>query len=147
MTIARLIFSLLLLSVSTVAAALDFKTVGAAPVVLYDAPSLKGNKLYIVPRGTPLEVVLTYGEWVKVRDISGDMAWTQAKGLSPKRAVLVKTANAKVRTDADEASTTVFTADKGVILELLEPAANDWTKVRHRDGVTGFIRNSDIWGI
>jgi len=147
MTVARLIFSLLLLSVSAVATALDFKSVGATPAVLYDAPSLKGNKLYIVPRGTPLEVVLTYGEWVKVRDISGDMAWTQAKGLTPKRSVLVKVANAKVRTDADDASTTLFTADKGVILELLEPAANDWTKVRHRDGVIGFIRNSDIWGI
>jgi len=147
MTVARLIFSLLLLSVSAVATALDFKSVGATPAVLYDAPSLKGNKLYIVPRGTPLEVVLTYGEWVKVRDISGDMAWTQAKGLTPKRSVLVKVANAKVRTDADDTSTVVFSADKGVILELLEPAANDWTKVRHRDGATGFIRNSDIWGI
>ena len=147
MIVARLILSLLLLSVSALASALDFKSVGATPAVLYDAPSLKGNKLYIVPRGTPLEVVLTYGEWVKVRDISGDMAWTQAKGLTPKRSVLVKVANAKVRAEADDASTTVFTTDKGVILELLEPAANDWTKVRHRDGVTGFIRNSDIWGI
>ena len=147
MTVARLILSLLLLSVSAVGHALDFKSVGAAPAVLYDAPSIKGNKLFVVPRGAPLEVVLTYGEWVKVRDVSGDMAWTQSKGLTPKRNVLVKTANAKVRAEADDASTTVFTADKGVILELLEPAANDWTKVRHRDGVTGFIRNSDIWGI
>ncbi|UGQ46143.1 SH3 domain-containing protein [Massilia endophytica] len=147
MNISRLLFALLLLLAALAGQAADFKTVGATPVVLYDAPSLKGNKLFIVPRGAPLEVVLSYGEWVKVRDITGDLAWTQAKGLSPKRNVVVKSANVKVKAEADESSTTVFVADKSVILEYLEPAANDWTKVRHRDGLIGYIRNADIWGI
>jgi len=41
----------------------------------------------------------------------------------------------------------VFTADKGVLLELVEPAGNGWTKVRHRDGSNGYVRNTDIWGL
>lgn len=127
--------------------AFDFKTVGPNPVILYDAPSFKGTKLFVAPRGMPVEVVLSYGEWVKVRDASGDMAWTEAKGLSAKRNVVVKTANAKVRSTADESGATLMTADKGVLLELVDPQAGSWIKVRHRDGATGFIRSADIWGI
>lgn len=127
--------------------AFDFKTVGAAPAILYDAPSTKGGKLFIVPRGTPLEVVLTYGDWVKVRDLSGELAWTEAKGLSAKRNVIVRSANVKVRATADDNGAPVFIADKGVLLELVESAAGGWVKVRHRDGLTGFIKNTDIWGL
>jgi SH3-like domain-containing protein len=145
MSITRLIIGAALLW-STASWAADFKTVGAAPAVLYDAPSTKGVKLFIVPRGAPLEVVLTYGDWVKVRDVSGDLAWTPARGLSSRRNVIVRVPNVKVRAAEDDASAVVFTADKGVLLELGEPGANGWIKVRHRDGLNGFVRGSDIWG-
>jgi SH3-like domain-containing protein len=127
--------------------AYDFKTVGAAPVILYDAPSTKGGKLFVVPRGAPLEVVLAYGEWLKVRDVNGELAWTEAKGLSAKRNVIVKTANLKIRATPDDTATAVFTADKGVLLELGETAAGGWIKVRHRDGLTGYVKASEVWGI
>ncbi|QGZ40676.1 SH3 domain-containing protein [Pseudoduganella flava] len=147
MSVTRLIISVALLLASAGAWAAEFKTVGAAPAVLYDAPSTKGSKLFIVPRGTPLEIVLTYGDWVKVRDVAGDLAWTPARALTGRRNVIVRVANAKVRAAEDEASAVVFTADKGVLLELGEPGANGWIKVRHRDGLAGYVRSSDIWGI
>jgi SH3-like domain-containing protein len=128
------------------AQALDFRSVGAHPAVLYGAPSTRAAKQYIVPPGAPLEVVLTYGEWVKVRDMAGDLAWTEAKGLSKHRNVIVRSANAKVRGAADETAPVVFVADKGVLLELAEPATNGWTKVRHRDGLVGYVRSTEIWG-
>ncbi len=127
--------------------AADFKTVGTAPAVLYDAPSTKGTKLFIVPRGAPLEIVLAYGDWVKVRDASGETAWTPLRGLSAKRNVVARSNNVKVRSSEDDTATVVFTADKGVLLELLEPGGNGWTRVRHRDGLTGYVRSTDIWGI
>ncbi|MBA5608054.1 SH3 domain-containing protein [Duganella sp. FT3S] len=147
MTFPRWIAGALLLLATATSQAFDFKTVGAAPAILYDAPSTKGGKLFIVPRGTPLEVVLTYGDWVKVRDLSGELAWTEAKGLSAKRNVIVRTANVKIRATADDNGAPVFIADKGVLLELAEPAAGGWVKVRHRDGLTGYIKNTDIWGL
>lgn len=147
MTFPRWIAGALLLLATATSQAFDFKTVGAAPAILYDAPSTKGGKLFIVPRGTPLEVVLTYGDWVKVRDLSGELAWTEAKGLSAKRNVIVRTANVKIRATADDNGAPVFIADKGVLLELVEPAAGGWVKVRHRDGLTGYIKNTDIWGL
>lgn len=129
------------------AQAIDYRSVGANPAVLYGAPSTRAAKQYIMPSGAPLEIVLTYGEWVKVRDMAGDLAWTEAKGLSSKqRNVIVRSANVKVRGAADETSPVVFIADKGVLLEMTEPAANGWTKVKHRDGLVGYVRSNDVWG-
>jgi SH3-like domain-containing protein len=147
MTFPRLIAGLGMILAAASSHAFDFKTVGPAPVVLYDAPSTKGGKLFVVPRGAPLEVVLAYGEWLKVRDVNGDMAWTEAKGLSAKRNVIARVANLKVRATADDAAAPVFTADKGVLLEVAEVTVGGWIKVRHRDGLVGYVKNAEIWGI
>ena len=127
--------------------AVDFKTVGAAPVILYDAPSAKGGKLYVAPRGMPLEVVLSYGEWVKVRDASGEMAWTEAKGLSAKRNVVARAANLKVRASPDDTASPILLVDKGVLLEMSEQPSSGWVKVRHKDGQSGYVKTSEVWGL
>lgn len=129
-----------------VAWAADFKSVGAAPAIMYDAPSEKGRKVFIAPRGMPVEVVLSYGDWTKVRDVSGDLSWVEARALDARRHVVVNVAGGKVRGAADEASPVVFTADRGVLLELAEPISSGWIKVKHRDGQGGFIRASEVWG-
>ncbi|MBX9722147.1 MAG: SH3 domain-containing protein, partial [Candidatus Obscuribacterales bacterium] len=72
---------LLTLLASSAAQALEFRAIGASPVILYDAPSVKGGKLAVAPRGMPVEVVFTSGAWSKVRDVSGDMSWVESKDL------------------------------------------------------------------
>lgn len=124
----------------------EYKSVGAAPAVLYDAPSLKGHKLYVAPRGMPVEVVLTYGEWNKVRDAAGDLSWVQAKLLTSKRNLVVKALSARIRSAAEDSAPIVFAADKGVLLELAEAGAGGWVKVRHRDGQAGYVKASEVWG-
>ena len=141
-----IVMSAALLGAMGAAHALVFKSVGAAPAVLYDAPSPKGRKVFVAPRGMPVEVVLTYGEWVKVRDMAGDLAWVQSRSLAPRRNVVVNASSARVRASAEDNAPVAFTAEKGVLLELLEPAASGWAKVRHRDGQTGFVRVAEIWG-
>ena len=129
-----------------VAHALDYKSVGATPVVLYDAPSEKGRRVFVAPRGMPVEVVLTYGEWTKVRDASGDLSWVSSKALVSKRNLQVKVANTKIRSNPNDSATQVFSADKGVLLELLEPGTSGWLKVHHRDGQSGYVKATDVWG-
>jgi SH3-like domain-containing protein len=147
MSIPRWIAGATLTLAAAAGHAFDFKTVGAAPAILYDAPSTKSGKLFVAPRGMPLEVVLSYGEWVKVRDVSGDMAWTEAKVLSSRRNVVVRTAALKVRSGADDASAPVFIADKGILLEVTEASSSGWVKVRHKDGLNGYVKSADVWGI
>jgi len=134
------------LCAASAAHALEFKSVGAAPAVLYDAPSAKGHKTFVAPRGMPVEVVLTYGEWTKVRDVSGDLSWVESKALTARRNVIVSTGNARVRANAEESAPVVFTADKGVLLELIDTASAGWVRVKHRDGQSGFVRAADVWG-
>jgi SH3-like domain-containing protein len=128
------------------AAAAEFKSVGAAPALMYDAPSERGRKVFVAPRGMPVEIVLSYGEWVKVRDVAGDLSWVEARALDARRQLIVNVASAKVHAAADSASPVVFSADHGVLLELAEPIASGWIKVRHRDGQGGYVRASDVWG-
>jgi SH3-like domain-containing protein len=128
------------------ATAAEFKSVGAAPAIMYDAPSERGRKMFVAPRGMPVEVVLSYGEWTKVRDASGDLSWIEAKALDSRRHVVVNAPGAKVHSAPDEGSTVVFTVEKGVLLVLAEPISSGWIKIRHRDGQGGYVRAADVWG-
>lgn len=129
------------------AGAADFRSIGAPSVVLYDAPSVKGGKRYLAPRGMPVEIVARYGDWVKIRDADGELAWTESKGLSARRNVVVKALSAKLRAAPDDNAALLMTADKGVLLELVDPQATAWVSVRHQDGIAGFVRASEIWGL
>ncbi|KAF3997341.1 SH3 domain-containing protein [Glaciimonas immobilis] len=146
MIMASIVASVLAFGAINVAHALDFKAVGAAPVIFYDAPSEKGRRVAIAPRGMPVEVVLTYGDWTKVRDASGDLSWVQTAGLSGSRTLQVKVANAKIRATPSDTAPQVFSADKGVLLELVEPVVSGWVKVRHRDGQSGYVKATEVWG-
>lgn len=139
-------FCAAMLTAASGAHALEYKSVGAAPAVLYDAPSAKGRKLFVAPRGMPVEVVLTYGTWTKIRDAAGDLAWVESKMLTSKRNVVVTSTSSRVREAAADSAAIAFTADKGVLLERLDSASMAWVKVRHRDGQSGFVRASEVWG-
>jgi SH3-like domain-containing protein len=147
MTIFRYCATVLLMLACAHAGAADFRSVGAPSVVLYDAPSVKGGKRYVAPRGMPVEIVARYGDWVKVRDVDGELAWTESKGLSARRNVVVKAVSAKVRAAPDDNAAILMTADKGVLLELSDPQASEWVRVRHQDGIAGFVRAAEVWGI
>jgi len=116
-------------------------------VVLYDAPSAQSKKLFIVSQGYPLEVVVVVQGWVKVRDAGGALSWVEAANVSAKqRTVMVKVPVAQVRQTADETSPVVFQAKQSVVLELAE-VTGSWLRVRHRDGASGFIRVTQVWGV
>lgn len=128
------------------ALALDFLSV-AEPAVLYDAPSSKAKPRYVVARDTPLEMVVTVGAWVKVRDVDGDLAWIEKASLAPKRTVIVRAERAQVRSAALETAALTFDAERGVVLELVEAGPLGWAQVKHRDGQTGFIKATQVWGL
>jgi SH3-like domain-containing protein len=147
MIVSRLIAPLMLLLASNSAFAFDFRSIGAPSAILYDAPSLRGSRLFVAPQGMPVQVVTAYGDWVKVRDAAGDLAWLEAKALSARRNVIVRVGSARVRAAPDDDAPLVMSADKGVLLELVDPQAGTWIHVRHRDGIAGYVRAADIWGI
>ncbi|MGA0025478.1 MAG: SH3 domain-containing protein [Burkholderiales bacterium] len=141
-----MMFALIAALLPGAAAAADFRTAAEAAVVLYDAPSAKSRKLYIVNRGYPLEVVVQVEGWVKVRDAAGTLSWAEARSLDITRNVLVKSATAVVRQKPADDAPVVFEAQRDVLLEIVEQASGNWIQVRHRDGVAGYVRATDVWG-
>jgi len=129
------------------AAALEYRSVAVPKAILYDAPSAQGKKLYVVGQGYPVEVIVNLGDWLKVRDNHGSLTWIEAKQLGAKRTVLVKAGSADIRQASDPASALLGHVSKDVVLELVEPATNGWVKVRHRDGLEGYILSSSVWGL
>ena len=128
------------------AGAADFKSVGPGPAIMYDAPAQKSRKLYVAPAGMPVEIVFANGDWTRVRDAAGDLSWMESRSLSPRRTFIVEAAQITARSAANDNAPAVFTAAKGVLLELAEPISSAWIKVRHRDGETGFVKASEVWG-
>jgi len=126
--------------------ALEFRSVAEPGAVLYDAPSTKAQKLFLLSQGYPVEVVVKLEGWTKVRDDTGAFAWIENSHLSERHTVMVKVAGAEARQAANDSSLVVFTAEKGVYLELVEQSSG-WAKVRHSDGAAGFVKVSQLWGL
>ncbi len=127
-------------------AALEYLSMADNAVIMYNAPSIKADKLYVASRYLPVEAVVRVEGWVKVRDSSGTLSWVEQKAVSDKRFVVVIEHQAQVYQAADINSTLVFQAQKDVILEWLETSVNGWAKVRHRDGQTGYVKITQVWG-
>lgn len=141
-----LVISLLALMPAT-ALALEYRSVAVPKAVLYDAPSAAAKKIFLLSQYYPVEVIVNLGDWVKVRDAKGSINWVEAKQLSDKRMVIVMANNAEMRQAADAASNVVAAVEKNVVLEVLDTnPTNGWLKVKHRDGVTGYILISTTWG-
>lgn len=137
----------LLAGAATPALALDFKAVEAPVTILYDAPSAKGKKLFLLKKYTPLEVIVALEGFTKVREPEGAIGWVEKKNLSDQRQLLVTAAKAQVRVAPAADAALVFEAEKGVALELVEPARDGWAKVKHLDGATGMVRITQVWGL
>ena len=147
MTILRkILFGITALSLSTASVAIDFKSVGMTPAVMFDAPGQKARKVYIAPPGMPLEIVLDNGDWSRVRDVSGELSWVESRQLTDQRTLIVEVPVATVRATPSDTAATVFTTVKGVVLSLAEPIVSGWIKVRHKDGEIGYIKAAEVWG-
>jgi SH3-like domain-containing protein len=127
------------------AATLDFRAVAENAAILYDGPTAKSTKLFVVNKGYPLEIVVTVEGWVKVRDASGAFSWIEAKHLTEKRTVMVKAPVADVRAKPDDAAPVAFQAQQNVLLDVVG-VSGGWVQVRHRDGGTGYVRAQQVWG-
>ena len=144
-TLLLALFSLALLPLSAVA--LEFRSVAVPKAVLYDAPSSVAKKIFLLSQYYPVEVIVNLGDWVKVRDAQGAISWVEAKQLSTKRTVMVSANTAELKQAADASSALVATLQKNVVLDVVDAQlSGGWIKVKHRDGVAGFVLVTSVWG-
>lgn len=127
-------------------AEIEYFSIAENAVVMYDAPSLKADKLFVVSRYLPVEAVVNVEGWVKVRDSTGSLAWVEKKALSQQRYVVVTVPMADVFQSANISSALIFQAEENTVLEWLDSDTQGWVKVRHADGQTGYVKVAQVWG-
>ncbi len=129
------------------AVAAEYQSVGNDPAVLYDAPTLRGTRTAVAPRGMPVEIIVAQGDWARVRDSQGGFAWVEKNALVAKRTVVATDPGPiDVHASPDDAAPVVFRVQHGVLLDIVAPATGGWVNVRHRDGQAGFVRVGSVWG-
>ncbi len=143
----RTLAASVLLALASSAAAGEFRSIAESGATMYDAPSVRAKKLFVASRYYPVEIVINIDNWAKVRDQAGDLAWVEKKALSDKRTVIVTAAIADARQAASDGAALVFRAQRGVALDLAEPPADGWIRVRHAEGQTGYVKTSQVWGL
>ena len=151
MNIVRPLSLCLWLLVSSVAAPAwaEFRAVQSPAAILYDGPSKQAKKLYVAPRGMPIEVLSILPLWIKIRDQTGDVLWIERSDLGPVKSVLT-VAVANIHQTALETSPLLFQVERGVLLEITEapaPSVPGWVKVKHADGSYGFVKLAEIYGL
>ena len=131
---------------SSASALAEFRSIGENAVILYDAPSTRASKLFVVGRDLPVEIITTDSTWTKVRDSAGSLAWVERKSLSDRRTLIVTAPVAQVRERAEDQAPLLFQLQQGVVVELLD-SGGGWAKVQHADGSTGYLRIQQVWGL
>lgn len=129
-----------------VMAEIEYSSIAENAVIMYDAPSLRADKLYVASLYLPVEIVVNVEGWAKVRDSSGSLAWVEKKALSQQRYVVVTAPLADIYQSADVNSTLVFQAEENIVMEWLDSDVKGWVKVRHSDGQTGYVKVNQVWG-
>lgn len=143
----RLLTACCFLVTALPALALDFRSVVVPAAVLYDAPSLKAKKLYLIRAQTPVEVVVRLEGWVKVRDAEGGLAWIEASQVGERRTVIVTAADTELREAAADNAPVSASLAKWLVLDYVGTPAPGWVAVKHRDGLSGVVRATQVWGL
>ena len=124
-----------------------FASIGEKPAILYDGLSTRANKVYILSRFHPVEVLVKLDKWTKIRAQGNTIGWLENASLGERRFILIASAQAEIRAAPNGNAAIVFEAQRAVILEPTGPATADgWLPVRHRDGQAGYVRVAQVWG-
>ena len=136
------ILTILLFSVPALAA--EYISVKKDEVNIRSGPSTKKEILWEVFKDFPLQVVGKKGDWLQTRDFEGDKGWIYAKLTSKEKRVIIKVNTANMRTGPDKKYELMATVKYGVVFTPVEKE-DDWIKVRHEDGTTGWIYKKLLW--
>ena len=128
---------------SLAAQGIDYRSAGPS-LITRDAPSPQGRQLFRLRPGTPVEIIVTQDGWARVREPSGALNWVEQSALSNRRTVIVTAERATIRREPQSTAAPAFEATRNVVLEVVGPPALGWARVRHGQGLEGYIHASEV---
>ena len=136
--------------VCSIAAGFTMVSVAGEKVNLRQSPSTQSPVLWELGQGFPLKIIGRKGKWLKVSDFESDVGWIHEDLVARKPHLIVKIGkNKKTRINVRSGPGTNYEiigkAEYGVVFETLARQSG-WVKVRHEDGLIGWIKRSLLWG-
>ncbi len=128
----------------------EMVAISGEEINMRSGPGTKNEVLWKMGSGFPLEVMKRSGEWVQVRDFEGSVGWVQKNTINKTPHLIVKAnkgtdATINVRSEPDTKAKIVAQAKYGVVFQKLDTKGT-WVKVKHNQGVTGWVDAKLLWG-
>lgn len=130
---------------SSYLAANTFVTVKVDKVNIRRGPGDSYAVVMKVTRNYPLKVLKHTPGWLRVEDFDGDGGWVMETLVAFDPYVITRQESCNVRTESSEGSKIVFTAERGVILKVLEEKKG-WLRIKHSDGDEGWVSAKVVFG-
>ena len=120
-------------------------SVSAEKVNLRAGPSSKKAILWEYGKGFPLQILATKGNWYKVTDFEKDVGWVFRKLVGRTPHMIVKKKRVNIRSGPGSKYKLIGKANYGVVFKTLEQRKG-WAKIKHENGLTGWVRRDLVWG-
>lgn len=140
-----LVFIFLLLFAGAVTVQARMLSVVGAKVDLRSGPGTKYTVRWEYGNGFPLRVLAHRGSWYKVIDFERDTGWIYKKSLSALPHFIVKRKRVNIRSGPGTKYKLLGQANYGVVFRTLT-IKKGWAKIKHADGLVGWIRRDLLWG-
>src|SRR3990167_2889492 len=95
--------------------------------------------------GLPVEVIVEFDTWRKIRDIDKAEGWVHQSMLSSKRHAIVQNPEVLMYDAKSKQSAPLVRLQKGVVLDLLK-CQDSWCQARIYD-FKGWIERAALWGV
>lgn len=95
--------------------------------------------------GLPVEVIVEFDTWRKIRDIDQGEGWVHQNMLCSKRRGIVKEQEVLLHSERSKMSPSLVRLQKGVVLDLLK-CQDNWCQVRIHD-FKGWVEQVALWGV
>ena len=98
-------------------------------------------------RGLPVEVIAEFKTWRKIRDWQGAKGWVHQSMVHAQRGLIVTGDTRTLRSDTKAGSRPLARVEPEVVGRLLSCAgAGAWCRVEF-EGIKGWLRRAEFWGL
>ncbi len=120
-------------------------SISGGKVNLRSGPGTKYAIQWEYGKGFPLRILSSKGNWYKVQDFENDSGWVYKKMVNRTPHLIVKRKRINIRSNPSSRSKLIGKADYGVVFKTLEQKKG-WAKVKHENGLSGWVRRDLLWG-
>ena len=147
MVTRRIALALTFAALAVPASAAHYASLRSDRVYLREGPTYQHRVLFIYKRKDyPVQVIATYENWRRVRDVDGTVGWISQMMLSDARTVLVTgKGHAAIRSQPYATASLRAWADPGVVARL-KACKPQFCEIA-ADGIRGWIDKNRIWGV